>query len=69
MDDGDGERMGVLVLRAWVENRRHLRVRITHVVGKPKPKVTAAANIEGTCAIITDWLEELLDSIDHPRPL
>jgi hypothetical protein len=69
MNDDDGERMGVLVLRAWVENRRHLRVRITHVVGKPKPKVAVAANIEGTCAIITDWLEELLDSTDHRRPL
>lgn len=59
--------MGVLVLRAWVENQRQLRVRITHAVGKTEPKVTAAANIEGTCAIVQAWLEDFLDSIDHPR--
>jgi hypothetical protein len=60
MNDGDGERIGVLVLHAWVENRQRLRVRITHVVGRPQPKVTAAANVEGACAIVQEWLEELL---------
>jgi hypothetical protein len=58
--------MAVLVLRAWVENRRQLRVRITHVVGRTSPRVTAASNVEGTCAIVQAWLEDFLDAIDHP---
>lgn len=62
----DEEREGVLILRAWVENRRRLRVSITRAVGKIEPRAAAAANIEGACAIVRVWLEDFLDSLDHP---
>jgi hypothetical protein len=68
MDDADGERVGVLVLRAWVENQQQLRVRITRAVGRTEPKVAAASNIVGTCAIVQAWLEDVLDGSERLRP-
>jgi hypothetical protein len=66
--ESDGERAGVLVLRAWVEDTRSLRVRITRVVGCDEPRAAAATSIDGTCAVIRAWLEDLLETDGAPDP-
>ena len=66
--ESDGERAGVLVLRAWVEGTRSLRVRITRVVGCDEPGTAAATSIDGTCAVIRAWLEDLLETDGTPDP-
>ena len=61
------ERTEVLVLRAWVEGagERGLRVRITRMA-RPIQGATvesvnsASATVEGVCATVRAWLEELL---------
>jgi hypothetical protein len=66
------ERTEVLVLRAWVEGcgNQSLRVRITRMTGPiqgaaVEPMRTASATVDGVCATVRAWLEELLDG---PRP-
>jgi hypothetical protein len=66
MRENDRERVGVLVLRAWVEDIQALRVRITRVVGCDEPTMVIAADIEGTCAVIRAWLEDLLEPRETP---
>jgi hypothetical protein len=68
MEDGDAGSMGVLVLRAWVERPQALRVRITRVVGWSEQRSVASASIEGACAVVTAWLEELLAVSETPDP-
>jgi hypothetical protein len=68
MDEGDAGSMGVLVLRAWVERPQALRVRITRVVGWSERESVASASIEGVCAVVSAWLEELLAASETPDP-
>jgi hypothetical protein len=62
MDAGDQGGAGALVLRAWVEDGRALRVRITGVDGWDQPGTVFAASIDETCSIVTAWLEGLLEA-------
>jgi hypothetical protein len=61
------ERTEVLVLRAWVESagERGLRVRITRMArpiqgATVEPVNSASATVDGVCATVRAWLEELL---------
>jgi hypothetical protein len=61
------ERTEVLVLRAWVESagERCLRVRITRMArptqgATVEPVRSASATVDGVCATVRVWLEELL---------
>ena len=56
------------MLRAWVEGPQALRVRITRVVGWSEQGSVASASIEGACAVVTAWLEELLAARETPDP-
>jgi hypothetical protein len=64
------ERAEVLVLRAWVEETqtRGLRVRAMRVTGSTEPMTTATATVDGACAIVRVWLEELLRAPGIPDP-
>ena len=72
MGAAEEERTEVLVLRAWVEGSgdQCLRVRITRMT-RPiqgttvEPMSTASATIDGVCATVRAWLEEL---VDGPQP-
>jgi len=68
MEEGEAGSMGVLVLRAWVERPQALRVRITRVVGWSEQGSAASASIEGVCAAVSAWLEELLAASETPDP-
>jgi hypothetical protein len=68
MEERDVGSMGVLVLRAWVERPQALRVRITRVVGWSEPGSVTSASIEGVCAVVSVWLEELLAASETPDP-
>jgi hypothetical protein len=68
MGTAEQERTEVLVLRAWLEGSgtRSLRVRITRVAqpvpgAAGKPMSTASATVDGVCATVRAWLEELVD--------
>jgi hypothetical protein len=68
MSAAEEERTEVLVLRAWVEGsgNQSLRVRITRVTrpiqgATVKPMSTASATVDGVCATVRAWLEELVD--------
>jgi len=63
MNDHGGERSGVLLLRAWLEDGspRRLRVRIIRLQHHGEPSATAAATVEATCAIVRAWLNELVE--------
>jgi hypothetical protein len=65
-----GERSGQLVLRAWVEDGSpySLRVRIIRVYRRGEPSVMAAATVEATCAIVQNWLDELLGTASTTEP-
>jgi hypothetical protein len=61
------ERTEVLVLRAWVESAgdQRLRVRITRMArpiqgATVEPVNSASATVDGVCATVRAWLEELL---------
>ena len=61
------ERTEVLVLRAWVESAddQRLRVRITRIArliqgATAEPVTSASATVDGVCATVRAWLEELL---------
>jgi hypothetical protein len=61
----DEERAQIMILRAWVEDggRQRLRVRVIRV-GQDhtgEPVMSAAATIDGVCALVRAWLEVLLD--------
>jgi hypothetical protein len=62
MGDMEDMRVGVLVLRAWVEKPGSIRVRITRVTGWDEPDTVASASVERACAIIGTWLQDLLMS-------
>lgn len=72
MGAADEERTEVLVLRAWVEGAgiQGLRVRITRMT-RPmhgavvEPVSSASATVDGVCATVRAWLEEL---VDGPQP-
>ena len=68
MATAEEERTEVLVLRAWVERSSDqcLRVRITRmrqpVQGARVELVNnASATVDGVCATVRAWLEDLLD--------
>ena len=69
MEAADEEHTGVLVLRAWVEldDELRLRVRVTRTIrGRTsEPVSSASATIEGVCAIVRAWLEELMTSVNR----
>jgi hypothetical protein len=61
------DRTEVLVLRAWVESAgdQCLRVRITRMArpiqgATVEPVSSASATVDGVCATVRAWLEELL---------
>jgi hypothetical protein len=66
MDAAEEQRTGVLVLRAWVESagERRLRVRVIRLRTVPgattEPVTSASATVDGVCAMVRAWLEELL---------
>jgi hypothetical protein len=66
------ERTGVLVLRAWVETDEEpgLRVRIIRLVqgDAAEPLSAASATVDGVCAIVRCWLEELLYGLEATPP-
>lgn len=71
MGTAEQERTDVLVLRAWLEGSgtRSLRVRITRVTrpipgAAVEPMSTASATVDGACATVRTWLEELVDGPD-----
>ena len=66
------QRAGVLVLRAWVEDTgdQGLRVRIVRIApnrmgATTEPVNIASATVDGVCATVRAWLEELMD---RPQP-
>jgi len=63
------ERTGVLILRAWVEAGKQpaLRVRIIQIIhgGIVEPMDSSSATIDGVCAEVRGWLQEL----EHGRRL
>jgi hypothetical protein len=68
MEATEEERTGVLVLRAWVQGAgdQGLRVRITQVTptiqgAAVEPVSSASATVDGVCATVRAWLEELVD--------
>jgi hypothetical protein len=63
-----GEQAGVLVLRAWVTDTQSLRIRITRAVGCNEPRAAVATSIDGTCAVIRAWLEDVLETGGLPGP-
>ena len=72
MGAAEEERTEVLVLRAWVEGSgtQHLRVRITRMTrpiqgARVEPVSSASATVDGVCATVRAWLEEL---VEGPRP-
>jgi hypothetical protein len=72
MEAADEAHTGVLVLRAWVESddELRLRVRVTRTIkGRTsEPVSSASATIEGVCAMVRAWLEELLAEVDRTPP-
>jgi hypothetical protein len=56
-----------MILRAWVEVGRRLRVRVTHVTQDQarEPVQGAASTIDGVCVLVRAWLEGLLDDRDR----
>ena len=71
MGAAEEERTEVLVLRAWVESTgdQCLRVRITRMArpiqGATVEPVSASATVDGVCATVRAWLEEL---VHRPPP-
>ena len=72
MGTADEDRTGVLVLRAWVEgaDSQGLRVRIIRMTQSiqgavVEPVSSASATVDGVCATVRAWLEEL---VDGPQP-
>jgi len=68
MEAAGQQRAAVLVLRAWVEDEspQSLRVRIIRIEPDSKSATTervssASATVDGVCATIRVWLEELMD--------
>jgi hypothetical protein len=67
MGPTEEERTEVLVLRAWVESAgdQRLRVRITRMArpiqgATAEPVSSGSATVDGVCATVRAWLEELL---------
>lgn len=60
----------VLVLRAWVEDihAHGLRVRAMRVTGSTEPMTATTATVDGACAIVRGWLEDLLRAAGKPGP-
>jgi hypothetical protein len=72
MGAAEEERTEVLVLRAWVEDSGNpsLRVRITRMTrpiqgARVEQVSSASATVDGVCATVRAWLEQL---VDGPRP-
>jgi hypothetical protein len=68
----DEERTEALLLRAWVEvdNEPGLRVRIIRLVhgNEAEPLSTASATVDGVCATVRCWLEDLLYGLEATPP-
>ena len=76
MEAGGQQRTAVLVLRAWVEDERDqgLRVRIIRIApnrmgATTEPVNIASATVDGVCATVRAWLEELMDRPQSWLPL
>jgi hypothetical protein len=76
MGTAEEERTEVLVLRAWVEGsgNQSLRVRITRMTrpiqgATVEPMRTASATVDGVCATVRAWLEELVAGPQRWPPL
>ena len=75
MGPTEEERTEVLVLRAWVESAgdQRLRVRITRMAqpiqgATVEPLSSASATIDGVCATVRSWLDELVHGLPPGRP-
>ena len=62
MQAPDSRDVGVLLMRAWLEvgHPKHLRVRITRVIGLAEPETLAVTTVEDVFVVVRVWLEELL---------
>jgi hypothetical protein len=65
------EKVGVLVLRVWIEptQARRLRARLTHSldVSGSDTEVSAAAGVEEISGYVHRWLNDFIDSASAPR--
>jgi len=61
----DEQREQTMILRAWVEDggQHRLRVRVIRLSQDRagEPAVSAAATVDGVCALVRTWLEVLLN--------
>jgi hypothetical protein len=71
MGGPDEEHAQIMILRAWVEDggQHRLRVRVIRVrPDRPsEPAISAAATIDGVCALVRAWLEALLNGANGCR--
>jgi hypothetical protein len=60
------ERTGILILRAWIEERstEPLRLRITEVVSGQESTVAMTVTVEDACQAVRHWLEKFPRSPD-----
>jgi hypothetical protein len=56
--NGGLERVGVLVIRIWVEGEAECRARITASmdVAQPRQTTVMAASVDEACEFVRDWL-------------
>ena len=58
-----GERAGVIVVRAWLENDSRVRARVTATDLSMREKKSASAEgVEEIVRLVRDWLERLAES-------
>ena len=59
-----GQRSGVLLLRAWIEEGTPdgLRVRVIKVEQAGEPSAMVAGTVEATCTIVANWLRDLVSA-------
>jgi hypothetical protein len=73
--NGGAERVGVLVIRIWVEGEVEPRARITASMDLAQPRQTSVmvASVDEACELVRDWLtrfvasDQGVDTGDTPR--
>ena len=60
--NGGPERVGVLVIRIWVEGEAEPRARITASmdVAQPRQTTVMASSVDEVCTIVRDWLTRFM---------
>ena len=58
------ERVGILVIRIWVEGEAEPRARITASmdVAQPRETTVTASSVDEACQLVRDWLTEFVAS-------